>query len=86
MHLAIQPVSTDTLHTGGVARKALHFALRTEIGEVTGLLARVTGKTPPDLHIWVAEDGPSTFVKFEGPLYLDGPVGRIELTAPAWSR
>jgi hypothetical protein len=81
VQLAIQPVGSETFHVAGLAKKAMHFALKTEIGGVTGLLARVTGKVPPDLHLWIAADDPPTFVKFEGPLALDTPVWRIELAA-----
>ena len=86
VQLAIRPISTDTFHIVGFARKAVQFALKTEIGGVTGLLARVTGKVPPDLHIWIAADDPPTFVKFEGPLSIDEPVWRVERAAPTWSR
>jgi hypothetical protein len=86
VQLAIQPVGTETYHLAGFAKKAVHFALKTEIGGVTGLLARVTGKVPPDLHLWIAADDPPTFVKFEGPLALDAPMWRIELAAPSWPR
>jgi len=85
VQLAIQPVTTDTFHIAGILKKATQFALKTEIGGVTGLLARVTGKVPPDLHMWIVDD-PPTFVRFEGPLYLEGPVWRIELSAPTFSR
>ncbi len=86
VRLAIQPAGTDTFHIADIARKATQFALKTEIGGVTGLLARVTGKVPPDLHMWIAADDPPTFVKFEGPLSVDAPVWRIERASPTWQR
>jgi hypothetical protein len=86
VQIAIRPVSTDTFHIVGLARKTIQFALKTEIGGVTGFLARITGKVPRDLHMWIAAEDPPTFVKFEGPLAVDAPVWRIERAPPTWPR
>jgi hypothetical protein len=86
VRLVIQPVGTETFQVAGVGKKATHFVLKTEIGGITGVLAHVMGKVPSDLHVWIATEDPPTFVKFEGPLYVGGPVWRIELAAPGWGK
>jgi hypothetical protein len=37
---------------------------------------------PPDNHAWIVTADVPAFVKFEGPLYMNRPVWRIELTSP----
>ncbi len=48
------------------------------------LLGKVAGKLPPQFHYdcWMLADEVSSFVKFEGPLQLMGPIVRIELVNP----
>jgi hypothetical protein len=57
--------------------------VKVELGAVAGSLARVTGKQPPDTHVWVLKSAVPAFVKSEGPLFQGGPVWRIELATPA---
>lgn len=56
--------------------------MRPDIGGVSGLLARVFGKEPPDAHVWIADGPVPAFVRAEQQLFMDGPVWRIELAAP----
>jgi hypothetical protein len=82
--LAIHPEGKDTLTIGGSRRDANHFVIKIEIGGITGVIAPIVGKEPPDLHFWTLRDAVPTFLKSEGPLYQDGPIWRIELTSPTW--
>ena len=60
-------------------RRVIHYVVKVEIGGLAGRLAPLVGKQPPDTHVWI-EDGPvPTFLKSEGPLYVGGPVWRIEV-------
>jgi len=72
--------------TGGEGRKATHYILKVDIGGLSGLVAPLLGKQPPDSHVWVLGGDAPTFVKSEQTLYLGGPVWRIELVSPAWPR
>jgi hypothetical protein len=72
--------------TGGENRKATHYVLKVDIGGLSGLVAPLLGKQPPDSHVWVLGGDAPTFVKSEQTLYLGGPVWRIELVSPAWPR
>jgi hypothetical protein len=60
-------------------RGVIHYVVKAEIGGLEGLLAPLVGKQPPDTHVWILEGAAPAFVKSEGPLYLGGPVWRIEV-------
>ena len=84
--LAISVAGDEPFSTGGVARKATHYVLKVEIGGISGLLAPLLGKQPPDSHVWILGGEAPAFVKSEQPLYLGGPLWRIELVTPVWPR
>lgn len=70
--------------TGAAARRATRWVLKVDIGGLTGLLASLAGKTPPDSHVWILGGEAPAFVRAEQPLYVGGPVWRIELVSPVW--
>jgi len=82
--LEITAAGEDSFSIGNSSRKAMHYVVKVDIGGITGLLAELLGKNPPDSHIWIALGEAPAFVKSEGPLALGGPPWRIELTNPAW--
>jgi hypothetical protein len=82
--LIITPQGEDSLLIGGSRRKAMHFVAKIELSGVAGVVAPIIGKTPPDTHVWILGGEAPAFVKFEGPMYQDGPTWRIELTSPVW--
>ena len=84
--LAISVAGNEPFSTGGAARKATHYVLTVEIGGISGLLAPLLGKQPPDSHVWILGGEAPAFVKSEQPLYLGGPLWRIELVSPVWPR
>ncbi len=84
--LAITAAGEEPFSTGGVARKAMHYVLKVEIGGISGVLAPLLGKQPPDSHVWILGGEAPAFVKSEQPLYLGGPLWRIELVSPVWPR
>jgi len=53
---------------------------------VTGLIATVLGKDPPDVRFWISTGEAPAFLRFEGSMFLKGPRWRIELAAPRWTR
>ena len=55
---------------------------KVDIGGLTGALASMFGKEPPDNHLWILDDAAPAYLKSEGPLYVGGPSWRIELTSP----
>jgi hypothetical protein len=84
--LAITVAGDEPFSTGGTARKATNYVLRVEIGGISGLLAPLLGKQPPDSHVWILGGEAPAFVKSEQPFYLGGPLWRIELVSPVWPR
>jgi len=82
--LAITRQGEDLFVLGASSRKATHYVVKVQIGGMTGLMAQMLGKQPPDTHVWILGGDAPAFVKLEGPLYLGGPIWRIELTSPVW--
>jgi hypothetical protein len=66
------------------ARTAARYLVKLEIGGLTGKIASLIGKEPPDLRYWIATGPVPAFVKFEGAMFLNGPRWRIELAPPRW--
>jgi hypothetical protein len=84
--LVITPQAEDSFTLAGSPRKATHYQLKVDIGGITGLVAPLVGKQPPDSHVWILEGEAPAFVKSEQPLYNGGPLWRIELVSPTWPR
>lgn len=86
VQLMVSPGGTDSFSVGRATHKATRFVVKVEIGGLVGFLAKLLGKVPPDTSVWILEGEAPAFVKSEGPLYAGGPVWRIELASPVWSR
>jgi hypothetical protein len=67
----------------GQRDRALHYVLKPEIGGLSGVLAPLVGKQPPNSHVWILPGDAPAFVKAEEPLFVGGPLWRIELVNPA---
>jgi hypothetical protein len=84
--LVIKPQGEEVFSTGNAHRKAAHYVVKVDIGGLPGLFAELLGKQPSDTHVWILEGEAPAFVKSEGPLAPGGPIWRIELVSPAWTR
>lgn len=84
--LAISAVGDDSFQLGAEKRQAAHYVVKIELGGITGLVAPVLGKQPPDLHGWILKGEAPAFVKSRGPLFANGPIWQIELESPVWPR
>jgi hypothetical protein len=82
--LSIVPRGDDRFSVVGAPYNATLFILKVELGGLTGVVAPLIGKQPPDTKVWVVASGTPVFVKAEQSLYPDGPIWRIELTSPNW--
>ena len=76
--LAISNAGAEPYPSAGPNRRAIRYVVKAEIGGVAGFLAPLVGKQPPDTHVWILEGAAPLFVKSEGPLFVGGPVWRIE--------
>jgi hypothetical protein len=84
IQIAIAPTNEQTVLVGTLAKTALHYEFRPKLGIWTTLFAKLLGRFPPDEHAWIVMDEVPAFVRFQGPLYLGGPIWRIELMSPRW--
>jgi hypothetical protein len=84
--LEITLAGAEPFAIAGSPRKATHYVLKVDIGGVSGLLAPLLGKQPPDSHVWILEGEAPAFVKSEASLFIGGPLWRTDLVSPAWPR
>jgi hypothetical protein len=84
--VAMRPVAEDPIILGEARRTATRYLVDLEVGGIAGIFAAVAGKEPPDLRYWLVGGDVPAFVKFEGALFLNGPVWRIEQTVPSWPK
>jgi hypothetical protein len=82
IRVSIKPAGEVPFTIGGTKRKAIDFVLHPELGGVTGMIAPLIGKQPPDYHIWILPGTFPAFIREEGQLYEDGPTWRIEQISP----
>jgi len=82
--LAIAAAGLERFSIGGSPRQATHYIVKVEIGGIAGLLAPLLGLQPPDSHVWILGGEVPAFVRAEQPLYVGGPVWKIELASPVW--
>ena len=88
--LALRSTTGDVLAEGALLQTkrgnevTSHFVVHPELGGITGLIAPLVGKEPPDLHIWILFGDVPAFMGFEGSLFMGGPTWRIELASPRW--
>ena len=76
----------EAFSTAGQGRQAMHFVVKVDIGGLSGLLAPLVGKKPPDSHVWILQGAVPAFVKSEAPFYFGGPSWRIELVSPTFPK
>ena len=81
---SMEPEGADRYFVADTAANATRYVMKLEIGGLTGVIANLIGKAPPDLRYWITTGRAPGFVRFEGPMYLQGPRWRIELSAPRW--
>ena len=74
--------SEQKFFTDATSHEAIHYAMKVEIGGLTGIVASVLKKIPPDSQFWLINSDPPSFAGSEGPLYGEGPIWRIDLVSP----
>jgi hypothetical protein len=67
----------------GPSLAATHFVLKVDIGGLSGLLAPMVGKQPPDSHVWISQGAVPALVQLDAELYVGAPLWHIELAKPA---
>ena len=84
IQLKLVPAGEHKVLVGEHSKVAVHYVLKPRLGQWLKVFAALLGRSPPDLHAWIAYDLVPTFVRFEGALYTAGPVWRIEMISPRW--
>jgi hypothetical protein len=69
------------LSGGALAREATRYALKPTLGAALRLFATLLGKAPVDQECLILTEDVPAFVRCDGPLYIKGPVWRIEGTS-----
>ena len=82
--LAVALGKEDAFMVAGRRIKALKWDVKPELGGLTGIVAPMIGKQPPDLHVWVAEGAVPVVIRVDASLYDGGPVWSIQMASPAW--
>jgi hypothetical protein len=80
LKMELTPEGEEKVRLGKVTTTVARYLVKLELGGLTGLIAPVLGKQPPDLSYWLVMGDVPAFVRFEGPMFLHGPVWRLELT------
>ncbi|MEO7156830.1 MAG: hypothetical protein ABI039_04665 [Vicinamibacterales bacterium] len=80
----IHATEEHSIQIGDRSGKATQFVFTPQLGMIKEWLGKVTGKLPAEFHYdsWSMVDGIPSFVQYEGPLQLLGPILRIELVSP----
>ena len=80
----IHAIEEQSMQIGDRSSKATQFVFTPQLGMMKEWLGKVTGKLPAEFHYdcWNMVDGIPSFVQYEGPLQLLGPILRIELVSP----
>jgi hypothetical protein len=86
IHLSVQPEGQESFVSAGRGNKAHKFKIHVEMGGITGVIAPMIGKDPPDTHVWISAGDVPAFIRSEEPLYYGGPVLRTELVSPIWPK
>ncbi|HKW95939.1 MAG TPA: hypothetical protein VJX92_28885 [Methylomirabilota bacterium] len=80
--LELTPIGRETALAEDRRIPVTHYVLKPKLGVIKGALAALIGKKPADYHCWIATSSVPAFVSIEGPLYVGGPIWRIETTSP----
>jgi hypothetical protein len=84
--LDISPAGEFPYSYAGSSAQANRYVVKVDIGGISGVIAPLVGKQPPDTYIWISAGKAPGFMKSEGALFMDGPIWKIELASPAWPK
>ena len=80
----LRAIDEHPIQIGESSSKATQYVFAPQIGMIRGLVGKAIGQLPAQFHYtcWILIDEVPSFVQFEGPLQLMGPIMRIELVSP----
>jgi hypothetical protein len=82
--LELQIMGEHPVRIGDLSRKAVHYVFKPDVGMIREMIGKATGRLPAHFQYdcWILADEVPSFVQFEGPLQVMGPILRIELVSP----
>jgi hypothetical protein len=82
--LQLHALDEHPVQIGEASSKATQYVFTPQIGLIREWFGKAIGKLPAQFHYtcWILVDAAPSFVQFEGPLQLMGPIVRIELVSP----
>lgn len=83
----LHAVDEQPVQIGELSRKAMQYVFIPQISMIKEFFGKALGKLPAEFHYtcWIMVDAAPSFVQFEGPLQLMGPIVRIGLVSPRLS-
>ncbi len=84
LKMTLHREAEELISIAGQSATAIRYLVKLELGGLTGVVAPLLGKEPPALHYWVIGGAIPVFARFEGPMFLNGPVWRVEQALPRW--
>jgi hypothetical protein len=84
--MQLGPEGEERVLVGGEPRKVTRHLVKLEVGGLAGLVASMIGKEPPDLRYWLVDGPVPAFARFQGAMFLNGPVWRLEFAPLEWPR
>lgn len=75
---------SQSFSVAGSPRRATHYVLRIDVGGISGWVAPLLGRQPPDSHVWILEGEAPAFVRSQAPTFMGGPVWQTDLVSPVW--
>ena len=77
-------IGEQSVRIADLSSKAKYYVFKPKIGKIRKFFGKLTGQLPADFHYdwWILTDEAPSFVQFEGPLQLMGPIVRVELVSP----
>jgi hypothetical protein len=79
LRMELRREGEDRVTFAGHPKQATRYLVELEIGGLTGAVASLIGKDPPDVRYWLVLGETPAFVRFEGSMYLNGPIWRVEM-------
>ncbi len=81
VNMLIKSAGETGFAAGGTKGRAKEYVLRIQIGGITGAIAPVIGKQPPDGHVWLSAGPSPTVLRYEGVFYQGGPIWRVDMAS-----
>jgi hypothetical protein len=86
LELHLTPEGSDLYWVGASSATAIRYLIQPKVPGIKGAVATLIGKQPPDFRMWIADGKAPVLLRFEGPMYVDGPIWRIGMGAPTWKK